>query len=938
VRPQSCGGVSGRATVARVAPQAPEPIGRSSEVRQLAEVIGRVPQGLAAAVVTGPAGVGKTVVWRRAVDLAREAGCTILSARPAEAEVRHSYGGLTDLLGGLEAEWLQALPIPQQAALEVALLRRSASADGVDARTVASGVLSLLRAIAAVTPVLVAVDDAQWLDGSTAAALGFALRRLEDAAVGVLAAVRVGDMRPAVFLDGMSDERRLDVPLGPLSAASIHAIVSERLGWAPTRPTLVKVVAVTGGNPFYALEVARELQRLGSSSPGEVLPIPKDLRALLYARVDRLSADSREALLMASCLAAPHTSLVPEEALADAESLRIINVAADGRIEFAHPLLAAAVYESAATAQRRLVHRRLAELVSDPEERARHRALAVVGADPDVASALDQAASIARRRGAPGAAAELIELALRLDPNGDARVDRQLAAAAAHFDAGDLDRAQELLEAASAGAASGPSRARALRALGHVHVRRGGFGEAIELALAARAAATDDRSLAAEAELDLAFYRFNAGDFLDSETHARAAVSLAAEADIDGLVASALAVQTVTSFLCGRGVNEPDLRRALAWEDPQREGPLALRPRFVAGFLALCTGRLREAVQTLDAIRREALDSGLESDAPMVFLYLVWASAWCGELDAAARFAEEARQTAAQLDDRMADALALSARALAHAWAGETGPARQTSESSIDQFERMQWWAGTIWPRWARAHLELSLGDPAAAYDALRPLTEVLPVGAPADPILTMFVPEAVESLIALGRIEEARALLEPFEERGRAVDRDWALAAAWRCRGLLQAAEGGLDAAIVSFDRALARHDQTEMASELARTLLELGRVRRRRKEKRLARLALEKAYATFESRGMALWAAQAASELARVTTRKAADGLTATEQRVASLAAEGLTNREIAGRVFVAVSTVEANLKRAYRKLGISSRAQLGRALAERASKGIS
>jgi DNA-binding CsgD family transcriptional regulator len=182
---------------------------------------------------------------------------------------------------------------------------------------------------------------------------------------------------------------------------------------------------------------------------------------------------------------------------------------------------------------------------------------------------------------------------------------------------------------------------------------------------------------------------------------------------------------------------------------------------------------------------------------------------------------------------------------------------------------------------------------------------------------------------VELGRIEDARSLLDLYEGRARSVDRPRALAASARCHGLLDAAGGDPDAALASLDEAFAQLQRVEMPIERARTLLALGRVQRRRRQKRLARLAFEQALATFEGAGAKLWAEQTRRELARVTTRRAPTGLTPTEERIARLAADGLSNREIAEHAFVARSTVEANLKRAYRKLGISSRAQLGRAL---------
>ena len=910
-----------------------EVVGRQLELEQLTASLGQMQSGLHACVPTGPAGMGKTTLWRCGLELARDAGFAVLPTRPAEAEARLSYAGLSDILGAVEPERFDGLPTVQRRALEVAVLQRDADGASIDARAVATGLLSVLRHLAEAGPVLVAVDDAQWLDASTASALAYALRRLEDCTTGVLATVRVDDRRPPTFLDVLPVDRLVRLALRPLSVASIHSIVRSELGWVPPRPTIAKIVAASEGNPFHALEIARELHRLGTNSVAGRLPVPEESRALVRARLARLPRQTKDALLAASCLSSPTTELVDEEALAAAEKAGVVRIDHDGRIRFAHPLLASGVYELAPAARRRAMHRELAQRAVDVEERARHLALGAAAPDPDTAATVEEAARRAHGRGAPDAAAELMELALTLTPaTAQAERGRRLVfASGVLFDTGDLARAQTLLEQALDGTPDPQLRALALRLLGHLHARRSGFAEAVELALAAREAVSADRRLAAEIELDLAFFRSNVGDFAGGDGHARAAVELAETAGDDGLLASALAVRTVVAFLCGRGLAETDLRRAMALADPLRETPIALRPRFVHGFLLLCTGRLDDSLATLDALRAVTLERGRESDVPLLFLYMVWAAAWRGDLRRAISLAEDALQTASLLDDRLADALALSASALAHAHAGDAERARLDSAEAIRHFEQLGWWGGAIWACWARAFVELSLGRPDAAHEAVRPLTDMLATVGPGDPALAMFLPDDVEALLELGRADEAESLLDPFEQRARELARSWAVAAASRCRGLLNAGRGDLDGALHALEEAISYHELSPMPLERARTLLALGQVRRRRKERRLARIALEEALTAFETLGASLWADRARAELARVATRRTPTGLTATEERISRLAAQGLTNRAIAERAFVSVSTVEANLKRAYRKLGISSRAQLAHALDE-------
>ncbi|MGH3001185.1 MAG: AAA family ATPase, partial [Gaiellaceae bacterium] len=371
-----------------------EIVGRRRELAALTRLLEGERSGLRALVLTGAAGAGKTALWRHGVERASEAGFRILTARPASAEARLSHAGLSDLLAGVDQEPFAALPRVQRRAVEAALLRRGVLERPVEARAVATALLTVLRSLAATAPVLIGVDDAQWLDTPTAAALSFAVRRLEHAPVAVLATLRVeDDRRAAIFTDAIASERREESPLGPLSVASLHAILRSELDWAPPRPALVKIGAASAGNPFDAVEIARELLRIGGVSPSEPLPVPAHARDLLRGRIERLPARTRAALLEAACLAAPRTGPVADRPLAPAEEAGIVRVAADGRIEFSHPLLAAAVYESAPAAQRRAAHRRLAGRVMDAEERARHLALGASGPDARAARALDAAAA-----------------------------------------------------------------------------------------------------------------------------------------------------------------------------------------------------------------------------------------------------------------------------------------------------------------------------------------------------------------------------------------------------------------------------------------------------------------------------------------------------------------------------------------------------------------
>src|SRR3990170_648984 len=226
--------------------------------------------------------------------------------------------------------------------------------------------------------------------------------------------------------------------------------------------------------------------------------------------------------------------------------------------------------------------------------------------------------------------------------------------------------------------------------------------------------------------------------------------------------------------------------------------------------------------------------------------------------------------------------------------------------------------------------LELSLGDAAAAHDWLAPAVQMTERMELREPGAFPFVPDEVEALVALGELEPAERLTERLDEQGRALNRPLALATAARCRGLITGARGDLAGAEEHLQRALREHTRTQQPFELGRTLLVAGAVRRRMRQKKGARDLIQRALTTFDDLGAPLWADRARRELARIGGRApTSTGLTPTESQIAHLVAEGRTNREVAKALFVSVHTVEANLKRVYRKLDVRSRTELARKL---------
>jgi DNA-binding CsgD family transcriptional regulator len=903
-------------------------VGRDAELGAVDAFLTTARTHFAVLTLEGEAGIGKTTIWLEALRRAGGRGARVLRTRPSEAEATLSYAALADLFDSVTGVTVSQLPVPQGEAISAALLRAPAPRRGIDERALCAAVLTLLRLMSAREPLVVAVDDAQWLDSPSARVLTFAVRRLDTEAMGFLVTARVGAPAPQRFDRAADPTRHETLLVGALSVAALHELIKHDTGRSLSRPTMVQVAGVCGGNPLYALEIAAALP--DRPLAGGRLPVPDSLSALVVARVGHLSATTRRALLIAAALSQPTTDLVDPRALSAARRAGIVSID-ESRIQFAHPLLASAMYGRADRSERQSVHRRLASAVTEPEERARHAALGATEPDAGIARELEAAAALAKSRGAPGGAAELLDLAVGLTPPSrrDERAARVVAAAGSWFDAGDLGRAQTTLEQALAGSMEAQLRARALRLLAQIHSRRSSFTEATEVAFQALEAA-DNAELRAEVELDLAFYHVSLGDVAGAGQHARSAVAAAEGAGASSVLADALAVVTMAEFIGGLGFDEDRIGRARALEDPHRNRAWHMSPAFIHGSLLLYSGRLDQALAILSKLHTETLERGEESPIPFSCFYLEWVCLWRGDLVAAGRLAQEALQTAALLDDPAAHAIALAASALVHAYDGSSDLAREEALESVRLFQDLRWALGINWPLWALGLTELSNGNPAAVDAALGPLAGTLMAMAGGDPFLGVFMPEEIEALIELGQLDRAEPMIEWFERCGANVDRAWALAAAGRCRGLLCASRGDIDGALAALQRALEQHDRCSMPLERARTLLSLGRVQRRCGMRGQARATLAEALTIFERAGVPVWAERTRGELERVGRRAALpETLTQTETRVAELAASGLANREIAERAFLTTKAVEANLTRVYRKLGIRSRGGLARAL---------
>lgn len=883
-------------------------------------------------MVEGEAGIGKTTVWLSALDRAQEAGFRILSTRATSAESVLAYTSLADLLDELDDSAFVGLPAPQRVAIDRVLLRVSADGPVTDQRAVGAAFVSVLDRLAEESPVVVAIDDLQWLDPPSRLIISSATRRLAGP-IGVLATVRDAPDSPDVgsWLELRQPDRQRRVRVRPMSLGALHAVLSDRFGHSFSRPKMLRIQQFSGGNPFYALELGRAM---ADDTWHDGAKLPSTLAELVRARLGSLTTDGRKALLAVACLATPTLELIARAThtdadhivaiLEDAENEGIVQI--DGqRVGFTHPLLTRGMYTDASPAARRDMHRRLAEIVDEPELKARHLALAAATGDELTLSSLDAAAEMARIRGAPSAAAELLDLALRL---GGDTPERQIRLAAFLFDAADPGRARAVLEETVERLGAGTLRAQALSLLAMVRLFGDSFVEAANLLERGIDEAGDDLALRAQMLITLSFARFNAGLLALAVNSAEDAVAVATRLGQPDLLSQALSMRVMLCFLRGDGFDELSLGRALELEDREAAVPSAFRPSVQHAVLLSCTGRLEQARKEMRVMRRRYVERGDEMELLFIDFHTALTGIWRGDFAEASLAAEDLMERALQLGGDLPLCLGLTTRSAVAAYAGRVDEARSDATYALEAGQRSSSRNLSEWPITILGFLDVSLGNYQAALNTLQSQVSRLDA-APAgtEIIAAAFVPDAVEAMIQLGRLAEAEPLIERFERNGHRLDRAWMLAVSARCRGMLLAARGDVEAASEAAERALREHERLPMPFELARTQLLAGQIQRRQRQREAASATLREALATFEDLGTPLWAERARAELNRAGGTRTKTELTASEARVAELAASGMSNRDMAAALFISPKTVEANLSRIYRKLNIHSRAELGR-----------
>ncbi len=913
--------------------------GRDDELASLVAFLDAVPDGAGGLLLEGEAGAGKTTLFDAALRAARDRSYRVIQARPTEAEARLSFTAIRDLLDPVFDDLADRLPSPQRQALAVALLRASPSGVPERAGAVEAGFLTCLTDLAMDRPLLVAIDDIQWLDRASRRVLEYAARRQSVTGLALLLTSRKDTETGAPLGPDRSIRgswlRRIQI--GPVSLGALHALLLNRLGAPFPRPALRRIHEASGGNPFYALELARLLGARGRSlEPSEELPIPDDVRELVRRRLHALPRSTRDALLVAAALSEPTVAIVGAASGGDLEraiEARILSIRGD-RIRFVHPLFASGIYSDAGPTRRREVHQRLATLVPELEERVRHLALASAGPDEAVAAMLDQAAQSAFDRGAIDAAGELAARALEATPaeNVDGLHRRRIVEAECSMKAGDTSRARTIIEAALAVAGPGDQHAEAvfyqarLQMFG-VDWRTPGalFREALS--------ETDDPTLQARIHLALAqLLSMTRENVRETVEHARTTVMLAEQIGRDDLLGEALALQAKHEMLLGEAVTEGLMERAIALQPALRHLWVAQWPIDYRAAIREWSDDLAGAHADFEEVCRLAQERGDDASREYTLWRRAHVECLTGAWTEALRHLDDGFAMAVQSGRTEFQAIYLGIRALVEAHLGRVQASRGSAQRAFDLAPPGEAAAARREARRALGFLELSLGRHEEAYRHLGPLlTQTLAAGV-GEPGAMRFLADEIESLIGLGRFREAEAHLAWLEERARRLDRRSALAGTERCRGLLLAELGATDEALAALQRALANHAHAPMPFERARTMLALGRVARRGKLKRVAREALDQALAVFEELGASIWVATARTELGRIAGRPPSDGrLTPTERRVAELLAEGRSGKEVAAALFVTPKTIETYASRIYAKFGVHSRSALAKRLAD-------
>ena len=796
---------------------------------------------------------------------------------------------------------------------------------------VGTALLSALQSAANSAPVLLAVDDLPYLDAASASAVTFALRRMEGVhPARLLATVRDHDARLPV-LQGLPSDRCSVISIGPLTLGALFDLLQTRRGIRLARPMLLRVYETSGGNPLYALELARALDRLEiSPKAGTPLPVPAGLDALVDARVRDLPAAVAD--VVAATAAAWRFTANERDADAIEQAVAAAMVVVDEPatiggaqvIRAAHPLLSAAAYNGLTAARRRQLHARLAAAADDPVERVRHAALAATEPQAALAADLDAGVTAALAAGVPDIAVGLAQLSLEHTTDDALRPARLDRLADAQLRSGDSSGAWQSQSAAVHATEPGSARARRRIRLAEIATEVTSWADAEREVQEAIAEAADDPLVLAEALLTLAALT----DDIDvGEAAAQRAVDLlVAHSDPDPMIVSgALAQLAGMRFRAGHGLDHEMFARAIEIERAHPSRRLSDRADSSYAALLKYADDIDAAESRLLQLLDEARATGDVSSITYALGHLVPIYLWRGQLARGRAYADEHFEVAVQGELQSQETQARYNLGLAMAYQGHLDEAERILLGVLDSESTNAWIVHRVHAvlgfvslsrndavgairhtdRWHDALVDMHFGEPGYSRSHLDHLC----------------------ALIGVGRTSDAATFCDELSVQAQRASRESAAAIVLTGRAMLDAHAGRMSSALELSAAALEWYDTSPLRFDRARTLLIAGRISRRAKAKSDARLLLTQAEQEFASFGAHAWQEQVAAELARVNVRPSAPAeLTETERLVAQLAAAGLSNKEVADRTFLAVKTVEANLARVYRKLGIRSRAELG------------
>jgi DNA-binding CsgD family transcriptional regulator len=882
--------------------------------------------------IVGDVGIGKSALLRYAET--RAEGMRVLKARGVQTEAHIPFAGLFELLRPALGV-LPQLPPPQAAALEAALALRPAQS--LDRFAVGAATLSLLAAYAEVEPVAVLVDDAHWLDGSSASSLLFAIRRLIADPVAVMLTVRQGE---ASLLDGT------DLPTLHLQGLDQEA--AARLVRRHARQPVSNQLAdwlyrETGGNPLALVELGDRRPVLDDLAPGAPPIVASRVASAYTRRVRALPERTRQVLVLAASSHTDDIALLARAAaslgwdLADlvpAESAGLIRILG-GRVEFAHPLIRSAIYADAAPDERRLVHRTLAAVLPEAEgdRRAWHLALAALGPDHAVASALERAGDRARARSAYDLASRAFERGARLAVDEDHQARLLFAAADAAWLGGLAERAEQLLSDARRHAATPSLLIQIDQLRGHIATRRGPIQEAQMILLDAGRQAVEvdpERAVAMFAEAALAAFYAGDTDAMQRAVEPIGAIRLEQPAARTAFVA--LLVQGMACIFSGDGERGAALVRdataVLEASDDLRNDPrlLAWAAMGPAWLREVHTGRAL-AERALNLARRQAAVGVL----PFVLTYVALDQAASDRWDAAGAAFHEAIELARESGQRTELTVSLARLAWLEARQGRVDASRQHGSEALALAREVGLGLCEVWALTAGGELELALGQPGRALLALESQRAALVARGIGDVDLSP-APELVELYLRFGRRQDAVEAADAYTRLAEIKGQPWALARAARAQGLLAVDEAEVE---MLLERALALHRATPDVFELARTHLVYGSQLRRGRQRVRAREQLRTALDLFDRIGAEPWSELTRAELSatgETPRRRVAatlNELTPQELRVAMRIAEGRTTRETASALFLSPKTIEYHLRSIYRKLAIATRQELAAAL---------